>query len=474
MKRLLLILSFFLFLGISLKGQAIFDLQLKLLALDSINNFIHFELLLQNKKDETCGLAGQNYRLFYNSASLSFDSGASLLGDDYQRFTLIQDIQNTNASGVNGFLAFEEHLGFLNFSIDLVNIMDGGVFLSKEKEWVSIAQLSFQLKKKSAINDCLELIWGRENYTDAYATSFVEISEWVSPNNTRAAKIDTFQDWMSDNCKPSTAKNYYLKPKIFLQGCYNQASGLMRDDLRIKRLVPRQDPYSERKITTALKMETAFIETETILDRTGEKAIVDWVLVELRAKETPHQPLITQAALLQRNGNIVATNGIDPLHFYLPQNEYHVVVRHRNHLGVMTAFPTEFSSDAMIPSTIDFTNSSTATYGSNAQVKQAGFNLLWAGDTSGDGYIIFQGGGVGLPDNDAIFFDIVSDKTNYNARYNHVTNGYYNTDTNMDGQIIYQGGNNDIDDLIFFNIFSHPENVNFFTNFFIDEQIQAE
>ncbi len=481
MKRLLLIFGLFLFLGISLKGQAIFDIQLKLLTLDSINNFIHYELLLQNEEEEKSGLAGQNYRLFYNSEKLSFDSGISLLGANYQSFTLIQAIQNADASATNGPLNFDKNLGFLNFSIDLINTANGGIFLSKKEEWVSIAQLSFKLKSNYSAEDCLELVWGRDGFTNNYATSFVEISEWVSTNHTRAATINNFYDWASDICETSstahvstTIKDYYLKPKVFLQGCYDAITGLMRDDLRKKKLIPFQEPYSNRSSTTELNLQTTFIEEEILLNRIGENAIVDWVLVELRASENPSQPIVTQAALLLRNGYVVATNGESPLHFSIPEGEYHLIIRHRNHLGVMSAFPIEFSTNNLVPSIIDFTNHTIDTYGSNAQTNQREVQLLWAGDASDDGYIIFQGGGAGLPDGDAIFFDILSDASNVNSRYNHVTTGYYNSDTNMDGQIIYQGGNNDIDNLIFFNVFSHPNNINFFTNFFIEEQIQSE
>jgi len=49
--------------------------------------------------------------------------------------------------------------------------------------------------------------------------------------------------------------------------------------------------------------------------------------------------------------------------------------------------------------------------------------------------------------------------------------GYYLSDCNMDGEVKYQGLSNDIDDLIFFNILSHPQNPSFFTNFFMEEQV---
>lgn len=470
MRRVLLVLNLFLFLGVALNAQTTFDIQLKLQILDSLNQTIHFDVLLRNKKDEPRGLAGQNYRLFYSTETLSFQSGESLLGEAYQSFTLIQNIQNIDASATNGTLNFDEDLGFINFSIDLINTAEGGVFLSNEDGWVNVATLSFKLTQNLSTDKCLELIWGRAETTEVYAASFVEISEWISQNNTTAAKINEFGDWQSKSCKKEGTKDYYLMPKVFLQGCYVKSTGLMRDDLRKKKLIPLHDPYSSNNYTS---VETTFIESESILNKTGEEAIIDWILVELRTISEPNKTAFIKPALLQRNGNIVATDGTNPVHFELSTEAYYIIIRHRNHLGIMTALPIVLSPDIMKPTIIDFTNNSVEVHGSHAQVKQGNLQLLWGGDTSGDGYIVFQGGGVGLPDNDVIFFDILSDDTNLNSRYNHVTYGYYNTDTNMDGQIIYQGGANDIDDLIFFNVFAHPENINFFTNFFIKEQIQS-
>jgi len=41
----------------------------------------------------------------------------------------------------------------------------------------------------------------------------------------------------------------------------------------------------------------------------------------------------------------------------------------------------------------------------------------------------------------------------------------------MDGDVKYQGASNDVDAMIFFNVIQHPENINFFINFFITQQI---
>ena len=51
----------------------------------------------------------------------------------------------------------------------------------------------------------------------------------------------------------------------------------------------------------------------------------------------------------------------------MPNESYYVVVKHRNHLGVMTAEPIDFASEEAIE--IDFKDSDTPNFGTNAQTQ---------------------------------------------------------------------------------------------------------
>ena len=137
----------------------------------------------------------------------------------------------------------------------------------------------------------------------------------------------------------------------------------------------------------------------------------------------------------------------------------------------MTKDPLTLDRDKLTPLTLDFTDGSATTYGMHAQKDLNGIFALWGGNTDGNRYVIFQGSGVGIPDTDGIFFTIFLDPGNNPPKYNHITMGYYISDCNLNGDITYQGLGNDIDDYIFFNILTHPINVNNFTNFFIEEQV---
>jgi peptidoglycan/xylan/chitin deacetylase (PgdA/CDA1 family) len=69
---------------------------------------------------------------------------------------------------------------------------------------------------------------------------------------------------------------------------------------------------------------------------------VDWVLVELRDKDDLSLVISSRAALLLTNGSIVDLDGSSHLRFSVSENDYYVVVYHRNHLPVMSAAPIKF------------------------------------------------------------------------------------------------------------------------------------
>jgi photosystem II stability/assembly factor-like uncharacterized protein len=179
-------------------------------------------------------------------------------------------------------------------------------------------------------------------------------------------------------------KGVRISPKVFLQGAYNTATGLMNDQLRVANLLPTNEPY------TALNFGT--VEgggektTSSVLAITGANSIVDWVFVELRDKNNPATKLFTRAALLQADGDVVDVDGVSSVHFAHAANEsYYVVVRHRNHLGAMTASPIALTETA---NTLNFTNNALVTWGTNAQKEvNTGVFGLWNGDLDVTGTI---------------------------------------------------------------------------------------
>ena len=126
-------------------------------------------------------------------------------------------------------------------------------------------------------------------------------------------------------------------------------SGKMKDGLRQNACIPMISPYG-----------TAAEISPSLLDITGDDAIIDWVRVELRDNHNPSILIAAQDALLQGDGDVVATDGISPLRFTgIASNGYFVVLRHRNHLSVMSSNAVLLSKT--LGDTIDFTQG--AAYG---------------------------------------------------------------------------------------------------------------
>ena len=119
-----------------------------------------------------------------------------------------------------------------------------------------------------------------------------------------------------------------------------------------------------------------------VLNTTGNDAIVDWILVELRDKTSNTTVVLQQAALLQRDGDIVALDGTPFAIQNLAADDYYIAVHHRNHLPVMTLNTVSLSSST---STVDFTT--IATYGIDAQKDIGGLNALWSGDADASGAV---------------------------------------------------------------------------------------
>ena len=227
-----------------------------------------------------------------------------------------------------------------------------------------------------------------------------------------------------------------------LDGPYNATPQLMADPLRTAGLLPFNEPYSALGYIHFGSSGQALV--PSVLSTSGNNAIVDWVMVELR--NLTNSVVLSQCALVQRDGDIVGLNGISPLSIPAAAGSYYIAVRHRNHLGVMTAAPISLSGNM---TAIDFTNTATLTYGIAAQKQVGGKMLLWAGDATGNGQLRYTGA---ANDRDPLLTAVGSTTPN-----NTVSNVYDRRDTNLDGVIKYTGAANDRD-IILTNVGSTTPN----------------
>ncbi len=241
-----------------------------------------------------------------------------------------------------------------------------------------------------------------------------------------------------------------LNLKVYLQGAFlgtNTGSQmLMRDDLRAAQSLPVVSPYAD-----ALTVDTS------VFDLTGPNAIVDWVWLELRDATDNTLMVAGQSALVQRDGDVVNLAGKSTLVFDMPPDSYYVAIKHRNHLGVMSASPMPLTN---VTTELDFTSNSMATYGNHARTTFGmpdGTLGMWAGDANGDGKIIFLNTGAEAIIIKNVILAESAEGSVFGASIFYVADGYFNQDLNMDHKVIFTNGGNELQ-YIKDIILSHPDN----------------
>lgn len=232
----------------------------------------------------------------------------------------------------------------------------------------------------------------------------------------------------------SIAPQITVAVHAFLEGPYNSATLTMGDALRSSGVLPTTEPYSSTgfaHVQGGNEMSSA-----AVFGVTGNNAIVDWVVLELRDPVNPSVRIESRSALIQRDGDVVAVDGVSPVGFTSAPGSYRVALRHRNHLGVMTGAAVNLSA---VPLTIDFANGATSTHGTDARKNVNGTRVLWAGNSVRDAVVKYVGVN---NDRDAILVSVGgSTPTN-------TVSGYYGQDVNMDGVVKYTGGANDRDPIL--------------------------
>lgn len=180
-----------------------------------------------------------------------------------------------------------------------------------------------------------------------------------------------------DTCNAPTSN---VRIKIFLEGDYT-VNG-MHNMLFQNGLMPLSQPYNDSP--------WSFASTATVTAPPANT--VDWVLVEAYSGTPSTSGAKTlmkaesQVGLLLQNGDIVNVDGSVGLNFQnlLAEEEYYFIIRHRNHLDVLTAIPLT----TCVTMNYDFTQSATSAFGIG-QVKMMpdGKFALHGGDYNHDAVI---------------------------------------------------------------------------------------
>ena len=234
-----------------------------------------------------------------------------------------------------------------------------------------------------------------------------------------------------------------LSSKVWLDGCYVQSQNLMRDDLRTAGLIPATEPYTA--MYGGSGGETV---APSVLAVSGNNAIVDWVRLELHSGGPGWpSPVAARNVLLQRDGDVVDLDGVSPVTFNVARGNYWVVVRHRNHLGAMSAALLGLSGTTTV---FDLRSPSTACLvlpAPNTDIPRKSIGTtraLWAGNAHPYWGKLLKYTGTGN-DRDAVLSAIGGTVPT------NTVPGYNIADVNLDGVVKYTGVNNDRD-VILLNI----------------------
>jgi len=231
-----------------------------------------------------------------------------------------------------------------------------------------------------------------------YGLESGKVYQWYVTMEDDDANISTSPVWYFSTYDLPVVK---LKCKVFLQGPNN--NGVMTTSLNSQGFLPHKQPYNI--------LPWNYPGTERVLNIPRD--VVDWLLLELRNSTT--EVAATRSTFLNNDGNIVDLDGISPVKFYgVSGGNYYIVIKHRNHLPIMSATPVPLSND----NTYDFTINSDQFYG--------GVNATNEIETGVWGMIAGDGNGNGEVQND--------DSENI-WKPDNGTSGYKNSDFNMNRQV---------------------------------------
>ncbi|MBW8332102.1 MAG: hypothetical protein K0M40_08795 [Prolixibacteraceae bacterium] len=268
------------------------------------------------------------------------------------------------------------------------------------------------------------LLWSNGETTESITVS-------VAGSYTVTQTVDGCLSEAGSGTAVVTACTNALNLSVFLEGPFSGSS--MTTQLNTNSWIQLTQPYSGTPWNYTGTEQVSEIPT----------GVVDWVLIELRLAVSPDLAtsetiLNKRAAFVKSNGSVVDLDGSSPVSFdnlnVTAGNNLYVVIRHRNHLAIMSANAAVLTGGVY---NYDFTTGINQTYGGENGFKQVGSAFVMvAGD-------IYQDG--------AIWVD---DYNDWAAEFG-ATDGYFKSDLDMDGQSYTPDFNNwainfasEVDDLL--------------------------
>lgn len=342
--------------GTGLYAQPTYDLQFRLEQNEATVNGI-YEVTAQIKANvDTFRMGSSNLVFTYNTAALSSPDPIGPGPDTLQ----IQAIHNFSGGGDYAKITLTEPAaGRMSLNIELFEPDSGAIV---PMSFVDIATIRFTIEDETELSN---LAWRSE-----------------SPN-----PLTLFQNDEATVLNSASLADEVLLAdlKVFLEGPYSGGSTMITD-LNTYGSLPLSQPYNVAPWNYPGAESVASMPVN----------VVDWVLLQIRSSDLPEDSVTSRAAFLRNDGMIVDLNGVSPVTFNLPDNDYHVVVFHRNHLAAMNAslMPLNKASDE---APYDFTTDIDQFYGSiGAHELETDVWGMAAADGNSDGgvyledYILYQ------------------------------------------------------------------------------------
>jgi hypothetical protein len=316
--------------------------------LEVLNNGTNYDVKIQIRSNSDFKLASSNITFNFNIAGLSNPTlltAYNFIPPAYNDMT----VTNPN-SGVA--------------SINIVYIKDEAASAyTVDTNWVDVATVRFTTIDISQISNLSFRSTGHSN-TVVYSCIG---SGGPPPGGTYTTTLLEIPGTISANLK------------VFLEGPYS-GSGTMTTTLNTNNQIPFNS-------NTAYPTSSFEYIASTVGSIPGSN-MVDWLLVELRKGTASGTKVTTRAAFLKNDGTIVDVDGSSPVAFTgVSAGNYYIVVRHRNHLAIMSANAVSLSGSSSL---YNFTTAQTKAYTSGTDPMVAltggGYGMI-AGDANGDGFI---------------------------------------------------------------------------------------
>ncbi|MBK9567701.1 MAG: hypothetical protein IPO37_21800 [Saprospiraceae bacterium] len=278
---------------------------------------------------------------------------------------------------VNGASGSEITANVVDATWSITDAVAGGNDLSITPSWIVTDEVSFDRSQ------CRVVRYNGSKYDLDLATKGAATTP--SPYSRQRTGITS-----TGNFIVSSSSFVKVAPKVFLEGAY-VGGGLMRDDLRANNKLPTSQPYGTLTFTGTYAASHSGTESvdPAVFSVVGNNAIVDWVLLELRDKNTRSIVHARRSALLQKDGDVVDIDGTSPVRFdNINADDYHLSVRHRVHLGTRTQ--TSVSLGELSSPTINFTDNSNSIANSRKELGLVGSGIygILTGDMDRNGFIV--------------------------------------------------------------------------------------